>query len=445
MSVLWVGWEIFINFVEEGLFCYLLIKALGYPKDKSFRLYFGLLLLVIFTTILNITVSNTNIVILTLLVADIIFATICFGSNYSSRFFGGCTASIIAIIANTFIFWITAVFTIHDLDTLSLPTPIRIQMGLIYLVICCISYFSLIQIKAKNKITLPLLFRFFLFLLLGFGIIASNKLIGFSISIQNSDYIKNEASHILGFIGSIYLFVLLGCVILFEVLGIFYQRNNELSMKLQESKLQQHHLENIESSMKTLREWKHDYHHHIQVMQILLENKKHLELQTYIAELNTNFMELTNMVSTGNPTLDAILSSKILVAKTYGITVDYTIFFPEKIPISQTDLCIVLGNLLDNAIESCRKPNLLELLYINITIKIHKKMLYIKISNSSNGEYIYDNGNLISTKKESNHGFGCKKIYQIVEELGGFCNFEPQENSFATTIIIPLPDEEGIT
>jgi len=66
MSILWVGWELFINFVEEGLFCYLLTKAMGYHNDKSFRLYVDLSLLVIFTTILNITVSNTNIVILTI-------------------------------------------------------------------------------------------------------------------------------------------------------------------------------------------------------------------------------------------------------------------------------------------------------------------------------------------------------------------------------------------
>ena len=55
--------------------------------------------------------------------------------------------------------------------------------------------------------------------------------------------------------------------------------NKRNKSKLQEASLQQDHFKNIESSMKTLREWKHDYKHHIQAMQILLENKRYLELQ----------------------------------------------------------------------------------------------------------------------------------------------------------------------
>ncbi|MDD3570550.1 MAG: hypothetical protein PHY44_05560 [Lachnospiraceae bacterium] len=88
MSILWIVWEMFVNFAEAGMFCYLLTKILGYKKDKAIRLYLGFPLLVIFTTILNITVSNTNFVIFILLVANIIFTTVCFESNYSSRFFG---------------------------------------------------------------------------------------------------------------------------------------------------------------------------------------------------------------------------------------------------------------------------------------------------------------------------------------------------------------------
>lgn len=445
MSSLWILWEMFVNFVEVGMFCYLLTKTLGYKKDKALRLYLGFPILVIFTTILNITVSNTNIVIFTLLVANIIFTTLCFGSNYSSRFFWGCSGSIIAIISNTIIFSATSLFTTYDLNSLLLSSPIRVQMTLIYLVVCSVFYLVLLQAKSKNKIALPLLFQFFLFLLLVLGIIASDKLISFSISMTSSGYFKSEQSLTLSFIGGTYLLVLLGYVIVFEVLGVFYQKNTDLSMELQETKLLQNHFENIESSMNTLREWKHDYHHHLQAMQILLKNKDYFELHNYMAQLNTDFMDLTSMVSTGNSILDAILSSKILIAKSYGITVKHTIFFPERTSISYTDLCILLGNLLDNAIESCNKSNLLQPPYINITIKKHKSMFYIKILNSTSGEYLYENGTLVSTKSEADHGYGCKKVYKFIEEHGGFCNFAPQKNSFAAIVMIPLPDEEGIS
>ena len=445
MSMLWIVWELFVNFVEEGMFCYLLIKTLGYKKSKVLRIYIGLPLLVIFTTIINITISNTNITILLLLVAAIIFSTVCFESNFSSRFFGGCAAAIIGIIANTIVFSATSLFTTYDLNSLLISSPIRIQMTLLYLVVCSIFYLASIQIKAKNKIMLPPLFIIVLFMLLSLGIMASDKLITFSISMFNSGYFKSEQFRVLSYIGGIYLLVLLGCAIIFEVLGVFYQKNTDLSMNLQEAKLMQNHFENIESSMNTLREWKHDYHHHLQAMQVLLENKKYFELHDYMTQLNTDFMDLTSMVTTGNSILDAIISSKILIAKSYGIAIKHSIFFPENISISCTDLCILLGNLLDNAIESCNKPNLLEPPYINITIKKHKKMFYIKIVNSSNGEYLYENGVLTSTKTQSGHGYGCKKIYQFIEDHGGFCNFAPLKNSFAATVMIPLPDEEEIS
>lgn len=442
MSFLWIGWELLINIVEEGMFCYLLTKTLGYKKEKALRLFLGLSLLILFTTILNITVSNTNIVIFLLLVADIIFAMLSFDSNYSSRFLWGCVASVIGIVSNTIVFSFVSTFTNYDLNTLSVSSLIRIQMTLVYLVVCAIFYFTIIHIASKKSITLPLLFRFILFLLLSLGIIASDMLIGLSISISNHTYTGNEASHVLDFIGVAYLSILLGCIILFEVLGAFYQKNSELSMQLREASLLQTHFENIQTSMKTLRQWKHDYHHHTQAMHMLLENEDYSELRKYLAQLNSDFKNLTSMVSTGHPTLDAILSSKILIAKAHGISVEQTVFLPEKLSIPQTDLCVILGNLLDNAIEACNKPNLQQPPYLNITIKIHKGMLYFKVINSSNGVYLFDKKNLLSTKNQPEHGYGFKNINDIVENYGGFFNYEPQSNSFAATIMIPLQSEE---
>lgn len=442
MSILWIGWELFINIVEEGMFCYLLTKTLGYKKEKALRPFLGLSLLVLFTTLLNTTVKNTNIVIFLLLIANIIFAILCFDSNYSSRFLWGCTASVIGIISNTIVFSFVSTFTSYDLTTLSGSSLIRLQMTLVYLVVCSIFYFIIIHIASKKSITLPLLFRFILFLLLSLGIIASDMLIGLSISISNHTYTGNEASHVLDFIGAAYLSILLGCIILFEVLGSFYQKNSELSMQLREASLMQTHFENIRASMKTLGQWKHDYHHHTQAMQMLLENEHYSELKNYLARLNSDFTSLTSLISTGHPTLDAILSSKILIAKSHGIAVEQTIFLPEKLSIPQTDLCVILGNLLDNAIEACNKPNLQQPPYINTLIKIHKGMLYFKVINSSNGKYIFDKKNLLSTKKQPEHGYGFKNINEIVENYGGFFNYEPQSNSFAATIMIPFQSEE---
>lgn len=444
MSFLWLGWEVLINTFEEGMFCYLLLKQLGHKKEKDSLPYWGLAILVLFTTILNTTVHNSNIVIFLLLVADIIFATLCFGSSHSSRFFWGCAASAIGIASNTIVFSLASMFTNYNLNSLAVPSFIRIQMTLIYLVICSMFYFTIIEITSKKTITLPRILRIFLFVLLSLGIIASDKLIGLSIAIHNTADTEIGAFHILGFTGIVYLGILLGCIILFEVLGDYYQKNTRLTMQLREANLVQNHFENIQASMKTLRQWKHDYHHHTQTMQLLAENNQFSELKSYLSELNDTFANVTSMVSTGHPTLDAILSSKILIAKSNGIVVEQVIFLPESLTVPQTDLCIILGNLLDNAIEACKKKDLLQPPYINITIKIHKDMLYLKIINSSDGIYVMDNNSFLSTKKQGEHGYGFKSINKIVEHYGGFAKYEPKERSFAATIMIPLEGKEGI-
>ncbi len=418
------------------MFCYLLTKTLGYKKDKALRLYLGFFLLIIFTTILNVAVQQTNIVIFSLLVADIVFSTACFESNYSSRFFWGCSASVIGILSNTVVFSMGSFFTNYDLNTLTVPSTIRIQMTLIYLVVCSVFYFTIIELSSKKAILLPRVLQIVLFILLSLGIVASDMLIDLSLSIPG-----NQITSKLGFIGVVYLSVLLG--FLFEVLGDYYHKNSALRLQLREASLLENHLENIQASMKTLRQWKHDYHHHTQAMQMLLENQQYSELNTYLAQFNSDFTNLTSMVSTGNLTLDAILSSKILIAKSHGIAVEQTIFLPEKLSIPQTDLCIVLGNLLDNAIEACNKlKNQQQPPYINITIKIHKGMLYFKVVNSSNGIYLFDNKKLISTKKQPEHGYGFHNINKIVENYGGFFNYVPENNSFVATIMIPFQPEE---
>lgn len=97
---------------------------------------------------------------------------------------------------------------------------------------------------------------------------------------------------------------------------------------------------------------------------------------------------------------------------------------------------------MDNAIEACNKPNQQQPPYINITIKIHKGMLYFKVVNSSNGIYLFDNKKLISTKKQPEHGYGFHNINKIVDNYGGFFNYEPENSSFAATIMIPFQREE---
>lgn len=124
------------------------------------------------------------------------------------------------------------------------------------------------------------------------------------------------------------------------------------------------------------------------------------------------------------------------MAKKKNIRINATANVPKELKISDVDLCAVLGNLLDNAAESCMRVENADERFIRLYIGTLKGQLYISVTNAacgikkSAGEYI--------TSKAGFHGYGLKQIDSIVEKYGGFKNRQDEGDVFATEIMLPL-------
>jgi len=114
------------------------------------------------------------------------------------------------------------------------------------------------------------------------------------------------------------------------------------------------HLNEVRSIHKEMRGYKHDFHHHLQTLKGQLEAGEIERALAYIEQLDTQLMLVDTLLKTGNVSLDAILSAKIAQAKAEAITVTVKANVPDILTISDLELSIVIGNLLDNAIESYR-------------------------------------------------------------------------------------------
>jgi sensor histidine kinase regulating citrate/malate metabolism len=108
------------------------------------------------------------------------------------------------------------------------------------------------------------------------------------------------------------------------------------------------------------------------------------------------------------------------------------------LPVSEIDLCIIIGNLLDNATEACMKLPDEKERFIRIYIDILKEQLYISVSNAVGGSVKKSGGNYLSTKEKDGHGFGLMRVDKIAEKYGGFINRQNEEGVFATEIMLPL-------
>ena len=113
------------------------------------------------------------------------------------------------------------------------------------------------------------------------------------------------------------------------------------------------HLNEVRSIHREMRAFKHDYHNHLQTLRGHIAAGDMARALGYIDELDARLKSVDTIIKTGNVSADAILSSKIAQAKAAGIAVTVKANIPDVMALSDVELRIVLGNLLDNAIEAC--------------------------------------------------------------------------------------------
>ena len=200
----------------------------------------------------------------------------------------------------------------------------------------------------------------------------------------------------------------------------------------------------VQNIYQTMRAWRHDYHNHIQSIKAMLEMGKTDEMSDYLDNLEKDLDSIDIAIRTGNVGLDAILSSKVSVARKNNIEVNCTAKVPADLKISDVHLCAIVGNLMDNAIEACEKmKNVVEgdgkaaPRFIRVYIGLFKSQLYISVSNSTCEKYRKKISELVTTKL-GEHGFGLRRIDKIAEKYDGYVNRKNEPGIFATEVMIPL-------
>ena len=199
----------------------------------------------------------------------------------------------------------------------------------------------------------------------------------------------------------------------------------------------EHNYGEIREIYMDMRGWRHDYHNHMQKIKAHLALNQLQEVREYLDQLEEDLDAIDIAIKTGNVSVDAILSSKLSVAGGKKISINCKAKVPERLTVSDIDLCVILGNLIDNGVESCEKMKETEKKFIRVYIGIFKEQLYISVTNSTN-EVIRRLDKEFISNKRGNHGHGLKRIDNIVEKYDGFINRKNEPGAFATEIMLPL-------
>ena len=196
------------------------------------------------------------------------------------------------------------------------------------------------------------------------------------------------------------------------------------------------HYAEVENMYRQIRGWRHDYRNHIQAMKVHAANGDMDAIKRYLDELDTDLSTVDTVIKTGNPMTDAILNSKISLAKSKGIEVRADAHIPVKLRLSELDLCCIIGNLFDNAIEaSLRLPE--EQRLIRVYMDMKGNQLYISFTNFTAGKKLSRLAGRFASTKGDGHGFGLVRIDAIVERLNGYLSRNSEDGAFTTEILLP--------
>lgn len=250
-----------------------------------------------------------------------------------------------------------------------------------------------------------------------------------------------------------YIFNLLGingiiciCIILI-INGLVFKLYNRLSEYLEikyknmlyekEFELLSLHDKEKKAYMSEFSKNRHDLKHKMTELLLLLNEKKYDELENKIREFaDMGFLSDKKISHTGNDIVDSFLNSKYNIALKYQVRFNARMDIPRELPFLNSDLCVVLGNTLDNAIEACLRGNIREP-YIDFLMKYDGDNLLITVKNSFDGKLSYNDGKILTRKKDKyNHGMGISSIKNVAEKYNGYCNVEISNNEYSLQILM---------
>ncbi len=201
-------------------------------------------------------------------------------------------------------------------------------------------------------------------------------------------------------------------------------------------KMMAQYSEEVQELYANMRGWRHDYHDHLQALKAYLDNQDTAAARQYLNELEDKLDAVDPLVHSGNAMLDAIINAKLTLAERLHIPVNEKVIVGNTPLIKDVDLVVILGNLLDNAIEAISEQPPDEKRQLRLYIGIVKQQFYISVTNTRPADQVIDY-QYASTKSDK-RGLGIRRVNKLVAKYDGMINRQYEASVFVTEIAIPI-------
>lgn len=405
-----------------------------------------------FSVLFSSLISNKYRVIITYSLAGILLLTL---------------AESITSILETELYSFVIVFIVATLYRAHLNT--KILFSVVYLIVDIISkYFANFIIGTFNDIHdsfqfLPLETQLITLLMFSLMMLITVQIIKFFKRLKNRNS-PNATSYIilimtfLSFFlaitllffctNSVFHFLAIASVLCIAILNIcVFDRLNEKILLAEENRilykqinLQDHNYDEVTSSVKNIKKTIHDINKHLLFLERCIEEEHSNEALVHIRTVLNKIEESYSIINTGHLVIDALVSHALEIAYHTNVNTNFSVHISsESIGIDNFDLCVLLGNVLENAVEALSLVEDNEEKMLSIEIVTHQDNLCINVVNSCSHKH-----KLKSKIKQKNIGFdslGLFNIKEIVEKYGGFINNKVVCQRFETIIVLPMGNQ----
>lgn len=221
---------------------------------------------------------------------------------------------------------------------------------------------------------------------------------------------------------------------IFLLMATSLNRNAKLQQENQFLSMQQQRYENLRTAIEEARQARHDMRHQFNQISALAEAGDLENLKSYLAQTVSRIPNL-DMCFCENRAADSVVGYYCAMAKRDEIPFRARLDLPETLPVDEMDMCLVLSNLLENALEASLRtaPGKRQ---IEITACVHAdRILLIEVENAFDGEVNEKNGVFRSSKRREN-GIGIQSVTHIAEKTGGTSTFTHQDGTFSAKVML---------
>lgn len=226
-------------------------------------------------------------------------------------------------------------------------------------------------------------------------------------------------------------------IVLYEFMSKNAEQQQRYKILLNNLKLKQQLYEEEKNMYGTIRVLCHDMKHYVQLITSLVEEHNSETAIRYVNELQSQ-TDLLLRPSTGNISVDAIIMAKEANMRANNIKFSLQSYPLSTLPINEADFCILLGNILDNAVEGILRTNTRSNSTITLKLACSWDMFHITCTNPCNPSTIQiSHGHLLTSKASGNHGLGMQSIANIITKAEGHLRYQIADQMFIIDIVLP--------